>query len=92
MKVKRASIITKVVIISLIVYALISLAGMKQKIEDATLEQLELQQLVEVAMQKNAELSYAIQHAGDDETIEDIARSKLGLVRPGEIIFYDQSN
>ena len=92
MKVKHASIITKVVIISLIIYALTSLAGMKQKIEDATLEKYELQMLVEAAMQKNAELTYDIQHAGDDETIEDIARSKLGLVRPGEIIFYDQSN
>jgi cell division protein FtsB len=37
-------------------------------------------------------LSYDIAHSGDDATIEDIARDKLGLVKPGEKIFYDIGN
>ena len=44
------------------------------------------------ALQENAELQYDIDHAGDVDTIEEIARTKLGLVRPGEKIFYDVSN
>lgn len=43
-------------------------------------------------LQENAELEYDIAHAGDPETIAEIARTKLGLVKPGEKIFYDVSN
>lgn len=92
MKLKRAGIITKIVIVAMIVYAAVSLTGLKQQIDSAKTHQQELQQSVEQAMQENAELQYDIEHASDDETIEDIARSKLGLVKPGEVIFYDQSN
>ena len=42
--------------------------------------------------QSKAELEYQIEHGADDETIEDIARNKLGLVYPGEKIFYDISD
>ena len=92
MKLKRAGIITKIVIAAMIVYAVVSLTGLKPQIESAKKHQQELQESVERVMQENAELQYDIEHAADDETIEDIARSKLGLVKPGEVIFYDQSN
>ena len=51
-----------------------------------------LQAKVDEARQENAELEYDIDHAGDPETIAAIAREKLGLVMPGEKIFYDVSN
>ena len=47
---------------------------------------------VDAALQENAELEYDVAHAGDPETIESIARTKLGLVMPGEKIFYDVGN
>jgi cell division protein FtsB len=37
---------------------------------------------------RNAELEYRIKHSNDPDTIQKIAREKLGLVKPGEIIFY----
>jgi len=92
MKIKRASIIIKVVIIAIIIYAAISLASINNQIADARADQTELEALVEETMQTNAKLEYDIDHATDDETIESLARSKLGLVKPGEIIFYDQNN
>jgi cell division protein FtsB len=51
-----------------------------------------LQQQVTEMTQKNAELQYQIDHGTDEETIEEIARNKLGLVLPGEKVFYDISN
>ena len=42
-----------------------------------------------IGPEANAELQYGIDHSTDDHTIEDIAREKLGLVKPGEVIFYD---
>ena len=92
MKLKRASIFTKIVIAALAVYALISLADLQAKVTEAMTERQQLQQQLQQLSQENAELEYEIAHSDDDETIENIARDKLGLVRPGEKIFYDISN
>lgn len=91
MKLKRASIITKIVIMALVLYAGISLLGTKAKISQAVTEREDLRAEVTEVTQKNAELEYEIEHSEDEETYESIARNKLGLVKPGEKIFYDVS-
>ena len=40
----------------------------------------------------NAALEYEIDHCQDPETLEKVAREKLGLVLPGEIVFYDMGD
>lgn len=92
MKLKRAGIITKIVILALIVYAGISLVTLRTRVAEVRAEKAELQTRVAEMTQANAELQYEIEHSGDASTIEDIARNKLGLVKPGEKIFYDISN
>ena len=92
MKLKRSSLFMKIVILALIVYAAIALVGAKNRIAAAQADQAALQAQVDAALQENAELEYDVAHAGDPETIESIARTKLGLVMPGEKIFYDVSN
>ena len=92
MKFKRASIFTKIVILALIVYAVISLIGTRECITVAEADRDAYQAEVDALLRENAELEYDIEHAGDDEVIADIARSKLGLVFPGEKILYDVSN
>ena len=92
MKFKRSSLITKIVILAIIVYAGISLVSLKVQVSDAREARDELQTQVDGVLQTNTELQYAIDHSTDPETIEDIARNKLGLVKPGEKIFYDVNN
>ncbi len=92
MKLKRSSLFMKIVILALIVYACIALVGAKNRIAAAKADQAELQAKVDAALQENAQLEYDVAHAGDPETIESIARTKLGLVKPGEKIFYDVGN
>ena len=92
MKFKRAGLITKIVILAIIVYAGISLVSLKVQVSDARETRDELQTQVDSVLQTNTELQYAIDHSTDPETIEDIARNKLGLVKPGEKIFYDVNN
>ena len=92
MKLKRASIFTKLVILALIVYAVISLIGTRERLAVAEANRDALQAEVNTYTRENAELEYDTQHADDPEVIADIARSKLGLVMPGEKIFYDVSN
>ena len=92
MKLKRSGILTKIVILALIVYAAITLTGIRTNIERAEKDRAALQVRVDAMLQENAELEYDIQHAEDPETIAEIARTKLGLVMPGEKIFFDVSN
>ena len=92
MKIKPAGIITKIVIVALILYASISLLNLKGRVADARADLSSLQAEVDQTERKNAELQYEIEHSEDKDTIENVARNKLGLVSPGEKVFYVISN
>ena len=92
MKLKRASIFSKIVILAVIVYAIVLLVNTQNQVTMAERDRDVLQEKVDTMVQQNAELKYDIEHAGDPEIIAEIARSKLGLVKPGERIFYDVRN
>ena len=92
MKFKKAGIITNIVIAALLVYAVVSLVTVRSKTAALNAQTQQLQQQVTDMTQSNAELEYKIEHSEDADTIEEIARDKLGLVKPGEKIFYDMSN
>lgn len=92
MKLRKTGIFTKIVIIALVAYATVSLLRLKTRLAQAEAYQAQLEEEVSRAEQENAGLSYEIEHSADDATIEDIARDKLGLVKPGEKIFYDVGN
>jgi len=92
MKLKRTGILTKVVILVLAAYIIVSLLAVKSKVAQAEAYRAELEEQLSLAEQENAGLLYAIEHSTDDATIEDVAREKLGLVKPGEKIFYDIGN
>ena len=92
MKFKKASIFTTLVIAVLMVYALISLFVVHRQTRQLQDRAATLQQQVSEMIQANAELQYQIDHSEDDDMIESVAREKLGLVKPGEKIFYDTSD
>jgi len=89
MKFRRPSVFMKIVILTLLLYAGISLAGVRARVASAEAHRAALQAQVDAAARKNAELEYEIARADDPDVIASAARSKLGLVMPGEIIFYD---
>lgn len=89
MKMKKASLISKIVIAALVIYAVVSLVSTRSQLSAAEEKCNSLQEQVDDAMQTNSELQYAVDHSDDPETIEDVARNKIGLVKPGEKIFYD---
>ena len=92
MKLRRASIFTKIAVLALIVYACVSIAGLNAQMSQAEEQKRQLQQQVDDAARTNAELQYQIEHSTDDKTIEEVARDKLGLVMQGEKIFVDIGN
>ena len=92
MRRKRASLITKLIVIALVIYASVTLVNLRARIENVQADKDELQQQVTEKEMANAELKYEIENSDNDDTIADIAREKLGLVYPGEIIFSDNGN
>lgn len=90
-KFKKAGLLTKLLILVMIVYAAYNIATVQANIAQARQSLTSLTQEVEDARQVNAQLTYEIEHKDDPETIEQIAREKLGLVKPGEKIFYDMN-
>lgn len=92
MKFKKAGIFTTLVIAVLMLYAVISLVMVHRQTRQLQDRAALLQQQVSDMTQSNAELQYQIDHSDDDDMIESVAREKLGLVKPGEKIFYDTSD
>ena len=89
MKLTRSKMITRIIIFALVIYAGISLITIRGRIEDARAELGEARRAVAELEISNAELEYEIENYDEPDVIADIARSNLGLVLPGEIIFYD---
>lgn len=92
LKLKKASMFTKIVILALTIYAVVSLVTVRERVVKAEELREDLRRQVTEMTQQNAELEYQIEHGTDEETIEEIARNKLGLVLPGERVFYDISD
>jgi len=86
---KKAGILTKIVILALIAYAIFALLGMRAKIQDAEAYRQALAEQVEEKRTVTADLQYKIDHKDDKDTIADVARNDLNLVAPGEKVFYN---
>lgn len=91
MKLKKAGLITKIVVLALVAYMALSLIGMRGQIAEARSDRDRMETQVKNLSAANAAIEYEIGHSTDPETIETIAREKLGLVLPGETVYYDIS-
>ena len=92
MKIARAGLLTKILILVLLIVVAVSLLKLNAQVEQARAEKDLLAQQVAAQTQINAELTDAIEHKDDIDRIADVAREKLGLVSPGEIIFYSMGD
>lgn len=92
LKFKRASIITKIVVLILLIYIAITLLSVRSKIQAANGTYQTLQTQVDEQTTKNAALSADIADKDDPNTILAIAKERMGLLESGEIVFYDTTN
>lgn len=92
MRVTRASLLTKIVILALLIIVAISLLELSSRMDQAQAKKEDLAHQVAAQTQINADLQDAIEHSDDPERIADVARDSLGLVAPGEIIFYSMGD
>jgi len=91
MKLKRAGMATKLLVLVLLAVVVIALLSTQAKLGAAQADREALSRQVQEQREANAALQDGIDHAGDPEYLADIARSRLGLVEPGEIEFVDPS-
>jgi len=88
-KFKKASMVTKLIIAIVLVYATVTLVCLQRQLS----EQQRLRQALEIEIsgvqQTNAALRQDIEEMDTEAGIKAIARDKLGLVSKGEITFYD---
>lgn len=89
MKFKKSSLWIKLVILVLVVYATVTLVSLQSQITTKRAEMAALEKSIAAAEQEKQRLEDAIANMDTDAGVEEIARSKLGLVSPGEIIFQD---
>lgn len=87
MHVKKASLLTKLVVLLLLVGAATGLLNLRKQILSAQADLAQAQAQVAAQKQTNADLADAVENSGDPDRQADIARSKLGLVEPGEYVF-----
>lgn len=92
MRLKRSSLLTKLLILVLVVYATVTLVSLQSQVTKKNAEAEALQSSIEAARQENLRLQQAIDDLDTDEGVEAVARQKLGLVSKGEIVFYDVGN
>ncbi|MBO5034773.1 MAG: septum formation initiator family protein [Oscillospiraceae bacterium] len=89
MQLKKASFLTKLVVMVMLIAASVTLLRLQGQITAAKAERDALQLRLAQQIQRNADLQDAVDHSEDPERQADVARSELGLVAPGEkIIFF----
>lgn len=92
MRLRKSSLITKLIILAVMVYAIVTVVTLQTKINQMRATREELTRQVAAAEQDNLKLENEIANLDTDEAIKAIARERLNLVEDGEMIFVDSSN
>lgn len=91
MRVKKAGLMTKLVVLILLVYMAITLLNLRTQVQAAQAELDALTSQVTAQTQQNAELADAIANSDDPAVLERVARDR-GFVMEGERIMVDVAN
>ena len=92
MRLRKSSLITKLVILALMVYAVATIMTLQPQINALNAEREKLSAEVDDVEQKNLELQEDIAAMDTDEAVIEIARERLNLVEDGEMVFIDSGN
>ncbi len=91
-KKKRIPLIVKLVVAAVALYCVITFITLQQQIQQGQADGAALEQTLQERRQKNAALEKEVSTELNNETIAQMAREKLGLIFPGETVYFDVSN
>ena len=92
MKFVRSSLLVKLILLIVVVYATVTLVSLRRQITAKQAEAAQLTSSITSAEQENSRLTDAIENIDTDAGVEAVAREKLGMVAEGEIVFQDVSD
>ena len=87
MTAQRIGWLAPIIICIMIIYALWNIAAVRRDLMRAEEYRLELIQQTQAVAAENERLEREIARSADSAVMERIARIRLGLVHPGELIF-----
>lgn len=91
MHLKRASFLTKIVVLALLIYLATSLLDLRGQIQSLQGQLEEKQTQAAALRQENEEKSYAIENSADPEVIQEVAREK-GYQDKDAVLYVDVAN
>ena len=89
MKFIKSSLLVKLVILILVVYATVTLVRLRSQINEKDAEVKGLTSSIASTQQENDRLQSSIDALDTPEGLEQVARDQLGMVSEGEIVFED---
>ena len=89
MRLKKTSIWTKLLLVIVVIYAVVTLVDLQDRVTAANAEVAALEEQVLYAEQEYALVEEELEELGSDQSVTKIARSRLGMVEAGEIVFLD---
>ena len=89
MKLVKSSLLVKLVILILVVYATVTLVSLRKQITEKNEQEAILNSSIAATQQENNRIQDSIDALGTAAGVEAVARDKLGMVDEGDIVFYD---
>ena len=89
MKLVKSSLLVKLVILILVVYATVTPVSLRKQITEKNEQEAILNSSIAATQQENNRIQDSIDALGTDAGVEAVARDKLGMVDEGDIVFYD---
>ena len=89
MKRRKKNQLAGIAITAILIYGVFSLISASAHLKKAESINERLESEINAARQEQRSITALIENSGSDEQIEALARERLGLVKPSEIIFAD---
>ena len=80
--------LTRIVLVALLLYSLASLLTVSRELNQAELLKRQLRQQTEIQQSLKRDLERKLAQGQSPEELQQMARERLGLVLPGEKLFY----
>ena len=89
MRFRKTSLLTKLLLLAAVVYALVTLVRLQDRVAAANARVETLEEQVLYAEQECALVEQELSELGTDKSVMKIARARLGMGEAGEIVLYD---
>lgn len=91
MRPRKSSLITKLVLLAILLYAVATVAALQPKLEQLKQQRSTLRDEIAELEDANAQLQEDSRALGTDDSVRKLARERLNLLEDGDRIFIDSS-